>query len=191
MEHAGRFCHNCRQRCIPSERPDRGRREGDELDCPLYLSHRQAGILRVTAEGRNTRFTVRAAVPPGIYRLYARGEKGELFVGVWEGGAMSRCFSREMTAPAGRIRSAEAIPVGAAGETWEPAPAERFPGWPVAGGICRRHGAGWQLALPFAEGGPFPIPALFCLARPMEVMGRRCAVFWFDGEGRPKYPPFF
>ena len=91
------------------------------MDCPLYISGRQAGVLRITEEGRDTRFTVRAAAPGGLYRLYARGERGDLLLGAWEGGAMSRLFSRELTEPAGRFFSAVAYPVDGAGESWLPA----------------------------------------------------------------------
>lgn len=130
------------------------------MDCPLYLAHRQVGFVRVTPEDRDTRFTVRAAAPPGLYRVYARGERGDLLLGAWEGGSLSRCFSRELTAPAGRIHSAVACPVAGGEEPWQNAAPERFPGWPVRGGLCRRHGRGWQLALPFEEDGPFPLPSL-------------------------------
>ncbi len=159
------------------------------MDCPLYISGRQAGVLRITEEGRDTRFTVRAAAPGGLYRLYARGERGDLLLGAWEGGAMSRLFSHELTAPAGRVFSAVAYPVD--GEAWIPAARHQFPPWPVCGGLCRRWGGGWQLALPFAEDGPFPLPALFCLARVAEVAGSRRAVFCFDKEGRPIFPTDF
>ena len=165
-------------------------REGDELDCPLYISRRQVGVLRVTAEGRDTRFTLRASVPCGLYRVYAKGEQGDLLLGAWEGGTMSRRFSRELTAPAGRIVSAVAMPVNTEGG-WEPAPAERFPGWRVQGGLCRRYGKGWQLALPLEEDGPFPLPALFCLARMTRISGRPQAVFCFDDRGHPVISPDF
>lgn len=171
--------------------PGLWRKGGDELDCPLYISHRQVGVLRVTAEGRDTRFTVRASVPRGLYRVYAKGEWGDILLGAWEGGAMSRRFSRELTASAGRIVSAVACPVGGTGEAWIPAPAERFPGWPVGGGLCRQWSGGWQLALPFDEDGPFPIPALFCLTRVRKVAGRQRAIFCFNGEGRPVFPSDF
>ncbi len=187
----GAVFHITSRRRIPMEKHRVGREGGDELDCPLYLSGHQAGILHVTLEGRDTRFTVRAAVSKGLYRLYARGEKGDLLLGVWEGGAMSRCFSRELTAPAGRILSGVAYSVDGSGEAWIPAAAELFPGWPVCGGLCRRYKSGWQLAMPFEENGPFPLPSLFCLARIVQVMERQCAVFWFDGVGRPIIPPLF
>ena len=117
------------------------------MDCPLCVSGRQVGILRVTAEGRDTRFTVRASAPGGLYRLYARGERKDLLLGVWEGGAMSRRFSREMTAPAGRILGAEAYPVCRPEELWEPALPEQFPRWQVSGGLCRCRKNGRELAL--------------------------------------------
>lgn len=158
------------------------------MDCPLYISHRQAGILRITPEGRDTRFTVRACANAGIYRLIAKGEQGDLLLGVWDGSAMSRRFSREMTAPAGRIISAEAVPVEGAAEPWLPAPAERFPRWHAAGGLCRRRGEGWQLAVPFADDGPFPFPSLFCLSQIGRVKGQQMAIFCFDEKGQPIFP---
>ena len=159
------------------------------MDVPLYLSNRQVGVLRVAGEGNDTRFTLCAAVPRGLYRVTVRGERGELTLGVWEGGAMSRRFSRELTAPVGRIVSASALPLGGAGKPWTSASAERFPGWPVAGGLCQRFGKGWLLALPFEDDGPFPLPSLFCLARVTEVKGRRSAVFCFTEEGQPVFSP--
>ena len=161
------------------------------MDCPLYLSGQQVGVLRVTPEGRDTRFTVCASAPCGLYRVSAKGERGDLLLGTWQGDDMSRRFSRELTAPVGQIHSAVAFPVDGAGEPWGSALAERFPGWPVAGGLCRKRGEGWELALPFDEDGPFPLPQLFCLARVMRVMGRQCAVFRFNGAGRPIFPTIF
>ena len=168
-----------------------GRKGGDELDCPLCVSGRQVGILRVTAEGRDTCFTIRASAPGGLYRLYARGERRDLLLGVWEGGAMSRRFSREMTASAGRILGAEAYPVCRPEELWEPALPEQFPRWQVSGGLSRCRKNGRELALPFDDESPFPIPALFCLARIICVNGRRYAAFFFDREGRPGLPTDF
>jgi len=156
------------------------------VDCPLYWDERRVGTLRVTPAGEDTCFTVEGRVPPGLYRVYARGRRGELLLGVWEGGVLRRRFSRALTGPIGPVergcvRSSRV-------EEWRPAPAERFPGWPAAGGLCRPSGEGWELALPFDGSGPFPIPALFCLARIATVAGRPCAVFRFDGTGWPVLP---
>ena len=43
------------------------------------------------------------------------------------------------------------------------------------------------LAIPLEEGGPFPLEALFCLARVERVAGQLCAVFAFRGE-EPEAP---
>ena len=104
---------------------------------------------------------------------------------------MSRLFSRELTEPAGRFFSAVAYPVDGAGESWLPARADLFPHWPVTGGVCRRHGKGRELALPFDEDGPFPLPALFCFARVIYLAGRRYAVLSVDERGFPFFSTDF
>ena len=148
------------------------------------------GLLRVAPSGQDTYFVVEAAVPRGLYRVFARGEREDLLLGVWEGGPMRRHFSRELTAPAGRIVSGLVYPVGS-GEIWTEAAAEHFPGWPTEGGLCRRQGKLWQLALPFEPDGPFPLPTLFCLACVRQIDGRQWAVFCFDRDGHPIFPPIF
>lgn len=164
----------------------RRRGEGCSLDCPLYWDGRRIGTLRVTPAGEDTCFTVDGTVPPGLYRVYARGRRGELLLGIWEGGTLRRRFSRSLVLPVGAVECGcvRSSPV----EDWLPARPERFPGWPTEDGLCRRRGQDWELALPFAEDGPFPIPALFCLARIASVAGRRRAVFRFDGTGWPVVP---
>jgi len=156
------------------------------MDCPLLLGQKPVGTLRVTAAGEDTCFTVEGAVSPGLYRVYAQGDRGELLLGVWEGGVLRRRFSRSLVRPVGTVRRGCVRPTPR--EDWTPAPPERFPDWDVTGGLCRRRGEGWELALPFAEDGPFPIPALFCLARIAPVSGRRCAIFRFRADGWPVPP---
>lgn len=156
------------------------------MDCPLYLEGQPVGTLRVLAAGADTCFRLEGKAAPGLYRAYARGSRGELFLGVWEGGVLSRRFSRALVEPVGSVLCGCLRPSPRA--EWLPAGAEKFPGWPVSGGLCRRYGEGWELALPFPEDGPFPLPALFCLARVATVAGRRCAVFLFDGTCWPLVP---
>ncbi len=156
------------------------------MDCPLYLEDRRVGTLRITPAGADTCFCLEGAAPPGLYRAYACGRRGELLLGVWEGSPLRRRFSRALTEPAGPVDRGCLRPVPR--NDWRPAPPERFAGWPASGGLCRRRGDGWELALPFPEDGPFPIPELFCLARVAVVSGRRWAVFRFDGAGWPCLP---
>lgn len=161
------------------------------MDCPLYISGRRAGILHVAQEGRNTRFTLRSDVKGGLYRVCVKGEKAELLLGAWEGGAMSRLFSRELTAPIGRVLCAEACPVGLRTEPWTAARPGLFPGVQASGALSRGRSGGCELALPFDEDAPFPLPELFCLARVICLNGRRYAVFYFDDRGRPGFPTVF
>jgi len=156
------------------------------VDCPLYLEDRPVGVLQVTCDGADTCFRLEAKAPPGLYRAYARGRRGELLLGVWEGGVLQRRFSRSLTEPVGAVVCGCLRPSPRV--EWLPARPEQFPGWPVREGLCRRRGEGWELALPFPEDGPFPLPALFCLARVAAVEGRRCAVFLFDGALWPLLP---
>ena len=174
-------------RIPPHTAPDRRISYTDRYRAGEEGTHRGlSAVLGRAPGGEDTCFTVEGRVPPGLYRVYARGRRGELLLGVWEGGVLRRRFSRALTGPIGPVergcvRSSRV-------EEWRPAPAERFPGWPAAGGLCRPSGEGWELALPFDGNGPFPIPALFCLARIATVAGRPCAVFRFDGTGWPVLP---
>lgn len=51
--------------------------------------------------------------------------------------------------------------------------------------LCLRRGEGFSLSAPFRSDRPFPLPALFCLARPERREGRLYLVWPFDREGRP------
>lgn len=58
-------------------------------------------------------------------------------------------------------------------------------------GLVRRDLEGFFLALPWSQRRPFPIPALFCLARVEELAGKQWAVFRFSRQGRPELPHNF
>ena len=51
--------------------------------------------------------------------------------------------------------------------------------------LCLREGAGFSLSAPFRPDRPFPLSALFCLARTERREGRLYLVWPFDREGRP------
>ena len=161
------------------------------MDVPFYTGDRRSGILRITTDGEDTVFEIEASCPTGLYRVYAKGEKQDLLLGVWEGGSMRRRFSRELTSPAGLFRSGMACPIGDGGGGWIPVQPEHFPGWPTAGGLCRRRRGVWQLALPFEPDGPFPLPQLFCFAVVCRVDGTQRAVFCFDDRAQPVMPSVF
>jgi hypothetical protein len=150
------------------------------MDCPVYLSERPIGRMEITPGEDDTCFTARASAPPGLYRLYARGEGGELLLGVWEGGPWRRRYSRSMTAPLGNITAVRAEKSDDGGWRRDLRP---FARWPA--GLYRRTSRGWLLALPYREDGPFPLPELFCLARVGRVEGQMQVVFALDEEGNP------
>ena len=49
-------------------------------------------------------------------------------------------------------------------------------------------GEGFTLAWPFSCARPFPLPALFCLARVAELEGERYVLFRFGRDGWPGPP---
>ena len=55
-----------------------------------------------------------------------------------------------------------------------------------AAGVLTRQAAGRRyVALPYDAGRPFPLPALFCLARVCRIGGRDYVVYAFDSGERP------
>ena len=46
-----------------------------------------------------------------------------------------------------------------------------------------------RVALPYAQGAPFPLVELFCFARLEPVCGKMCAVYCVDAKGWPVMPP--
>lgn len=161
------------------------------MDCPLYLARRQIGRICITEDEKEICFTVHGAAPAGWYRICLRGDRGELLLGVWDGGVLRRRFSRRLAASAGCIRCAVACPVGR-DEGWQRVEEDTFCRWPARDGLWRRRGSRLrQLALPFPPDGPFPLPELFCLAFICSVAGEQRAVFTFDERDRPVLPPEF
>lgn len=155
---------------------------------PLTLAGQTIGTVEVRSEKKDTAFTLRGRAQKGLYRAVLHGTGGTLPLGVWEGEApLRRRFSREMTAPLGTPFRAEVLPCHR-DSGWRSAPPERFHPWRTEGGLCRRRGGVWQLALPYSPDQPFPLPELVCLAKICTVEGQERAVFFFDDAMTPLMP---
>lgn len=173
---------------------------------PLLLEGVPSGELTAERESLYTWFTARCPLPEeegALWCAWAVGDRGELRLGVLEpqnggAGTIRRRFSRQMTAPLGRILRGEARPADRREpELWENAAAperlfrsawlrQRLRG--VQPGLTRKTGNGVrELALPYDPGKPFPLTALFCFAHVRSIGRDRWAVFRFDGEERPVF----
>lgn len=169
----------------------------------LYCGEERRGEVSLQPEG--SRIRIRAAMTDpgdGLYRAALSGPGGQTLLGVMEpaGGELAVC--RRLYA-----RDIDALGTPLRGEAWR---SFRFQdtGWQEAGCPARMFqdrflqsrlqsvGRSWQrkerglllLALPLEEGKPFPLEALFCLARIERVEGHRCAVYAFKEE-EPVLPP--
>lgn len=173
---------------------------------PILLEGAPAGELTAEDESLYTWFTARCPLPEGgepLWCAWAVGDRGELRLGVLEPqgdriGTIRRRFSRQMTAPLGRVLRGELRPAGQKEpEYWEEAPVperlfrarwlrQRLRG--VQRGLIRTAGGGVrELALPYDPQKPFPLTTLFCFARLRTIGEGRWAVFRFDGEDRPVF----
>ena len=169
----------------------------------LYCRGQPRGT--VTLDRGDSRREVEAAMADpgdGLYRAFLVGEKGELPLGVMEPDrgrltARRRIYARDIAA-LGPLRRGEArlsfrFGESAWRETDAPGEASALPELrarleKIPRAWRRREGERLLLALPLEEGGPFPLEALFCLARVERVAGRLCAVYAFDRQGRPLPP---
>ena len=159
----------------------------------------------VTVGPGDIRREVRAAMADpgdGLYRAFLVGERGELPLGVMEPrqGALAACrrlYARDVAALGELRRGGARLSLRFGEGAWQavegpgglvgaPVLRRRLEGFPRA--LRRREGERVLLALPAEEGKPFPLEALFCLARVLRVEGRLCAVYAFDREGRPLPP---
>ena len=136
----------------------------------------------------------------GIYKVWLTGNMGELLLGtlVPEQGELRLCrrVSRDSLERAGcwpiaggRCVLAFSFQRG----DWVRESAERRLADPVLRQSARGLSAlvlgekdGFRLALPFDSTRPFCLTPAFCFARVERVEGRLCAVFSFDGQGRPR-----
>ena len=164
------------------------------------------GALRVWTEGLRVRAEARRPDDGlGLYKAYLKGPGGELLLGTMapEGGELRirRTFSQD------ELHRRGAWPVtGGAARLYLLFQGERPPaGWEQVEGsgpplgeaalrqgaaalgrvLCRRQSGRLQVAVPFRTDRPFPLPALFCLARLGELEGRPHLFFLFDAGGWP------
>lgn len=166
---------------------------------PLLWEGKAIGELSTEQETLYTWFTVRCRLPgESIWCAWAVGDRGELRLGVVEPqNGIRRRFSRQMTAPLGKLLRGELRPAGdRAEESWtavpEPDRLFRTP-WlrrqlrGVRGALTRTAGERRFLALPYDEKKPFPLTPLFCLAQPRNIGGKRYMVYAFDGKEWPVF----
>lgn len=149
------------------------------MEYPVCLEGTRVGTLYVcpTAEDAELRAVCRTA--PGLYRLYLRGNVGEVLLGITEDGCLRRRFSRELLSPAGEMLRGE-LRSCTAESTNRPNLLARLP----AEARLTARGRCTEAAVPWQENSPFPLPELFCFAR----VGRDAVCYLFDGEGRPLMP---
>ena len=165
----------------------------------LLWDGKAIGELSVEREALYTWFTARCRLPgEGIWCAWAVGDGGELRLGVVEPqNGIRRRFSRQMTAPLGKLLRGELRPAGdRAAENWAAAPEPdrlfRTPGLRrqlrgIQGALIRTAGEVRLLALPYDAKKPFPVTPLFCLAQPKEIGGKLYVVYAFDGKEWPVF----
>ena len=176
---------------------------------------RPEGTVQVREEGLQAVISARAADDgAGLYKLHLLGREGSLLLGTLlpEGGVLqlrrtiplSQLRRQGLWPPSGaeiRLSYAFGSPAGEgerphAGWTREDNPA-RLMGErllkecaaPLKGGLTRREGEGFVLALPWEPGGVFPLTPLFCFASAERMDGRGYAVFRFTARGCPRLRP--
>ena len=171
---------------------------------PILYNRCTIGELSACEMGEDTVFSARCRLPEkGLWCLWIVGREGTLRLGLppQQSGeaALSRRFSRRMTAPVGRVTHGEL----------RPAMQERKGGWEQAprpellfhtpwlrralqgkgGALTRREGKCRLLALPYDCERPFPLTSLFCFARVRSLGTGSYAVFAFDEKEWPVVPP--
>lgn len=163
----------------------------------LYCQGESRGEITLRQEG--SRMQARASMPDpgdGLYRAALAGEGGRLLLGVMEpdGGALvvRRMLYARDVAGLGPQRRGEAWRSFAFQRTsWQETgcPAQMFQGKFLQSRLQGIKRAWWRredglllLALPLLEDAPFPLEAMFCLARVEQVAGTACAVFAFRDE---------
>ena len=154
----------------------------------LYLEDGSvAGSASVRQVGDDLLFSVSARLSAGLWRIVAHGSGGTLVLGVMEGGGVwQRRFSSRLAGGLGeveRLTVSRCAPAQMESE-WQGCCGDEDPGLPP-GSLCRRHGGGCTLALPWREDGPFPWPERFCLARTGVMAGRLWVFYALDQTGEP------
>ena len=169
---------------------------------PLTQDGTPVGELITERESLYTWYEARCRLPgEGLWCAWAVGDQGELRLGVLEPcgdrASIRRRFSAQLTAPVGKLLRGEVRPVRPP-ESGDWVPLERpdtlfrtpwLREWlgPLSGLLTRSAGGMRYVAAPYDAGRPFPLTALFCLARVVRIGGRDYAVFAFDRTERPVF----
>ena len=168
----------------------------------LYCCGECRGEITLRAVGSRTEVRVVMADPgDGLYRAALCGENGELPLGVLapENAALElrrTLYSRDVSALGTLLRGEARCSFRFRESGWRETqcPAELLEDQFLRQRLAAADRAWWRrdgellyLALPLAEGRPFPLETLFCLARPEQVEGVSCVVYVFR-RGEPVLP---
>ena len=169
----------------------------------LYCGGEQRGEVSLQPEGNRVRIRSAMTDPgDGLYRAALSGPGGQTLLGVMEpaGGELVVCrrlYARDVSALGTPLRGEAWCSFRFQDAGWRETdcPARLFRDRflqnrlrSVGRAWWRREGDLLLLALPLEDGEPFPLEALFCLARIGQVEGRRCAIYAFKEE-EPVLPP--
>ncbi len=165
----------------------------------LYCEGRRSGEIILRPDGGRTEVSARMDDPEdGLYRASLHGERGDLALGVMapDNGSLAltrRIYTRDIAA-LGALRCGEAKRSFRFQEdpsSWKETscPAQLFHNAflqsrlrPWGKAWWRMDGERLLLAIPLEDGKPFPLEALFCLAKIERIHGAACAVFVFLRE---------
>lgn len=163
----------------------------------LYSGGTCRGEVTLQPEGSRTRVVAHMADPgDGLYRAALACGGRQLLLGVMEpaDGELAVCrrlYSREIAGLGTPLRGEVWRSFSFQKSVWQETdcPGQLFEDRFLQSRLERTARAWWRrerglllLALPLEEGKPFPLEALFCLARVTRVEGRLCAVYAFRGE---------
>ena len=167
------------------------------------------GSLTVRADGlRAVLEAERPADGRGLYKAYLRGPSGRVLLGTLAPEGARLRIRRTLTLDAlerqggwppvgGELELAFSFGGEKTPDGWRRADPDRLSfGEPAlqamavrqGDALCRENGAGFTLACPFSCDRPFPLPALFCLARPVRLGEEWYVLFRFGADGWPTSP---
>ena len=165
---------------------------------PIFYHGASCGEMTVAQEGLYLQFFARVAIKDKVIpRLYLKGERGELLLGVAEptedGYMLRRRLSVGTVEPLGKLQCAQVSVQWEKENAWRGLGGEEaqlcrrycsvLP--PLQNGLFRLCGGVREIGFPCGERMPFPMSGLFCLARIERILGREYAVFSFDQKGEP------
>ena len=165
---------------------------------PIFYGGGKCGELTVCRQGLYLEFCAQIRLPQsGVPRIYLKGEQSEALLGVAQpapgGYLLRRTVAARSVFGLGAIRCGYVKVSQAEDGEWKPL----RPGalsicrpfcckLPETANVMQKAAVGvTQFAYPYEEKRPFPLPALFCLARIEEIWGKMYVVFSFDEDGCP------